>query len=73
MEVIFHSRANKTHFHKKGCELGLILKARCFWNSEVAYSIRLSGERSPGRGQPRPLRRMAGKLHAYRRLNHHHH
>ena len=27
-EMIFHSHANKTHFHKKGCELGLILKVR---------------------------------------------
>ena len=26
MEMIFHSRANKTHFHEKGCALGLILK-----------------------------------------------
>ena len=28
MEIIFHSHANKTHFHKKGCALGLILKVR---------------------------------------------
>ena len=28
MEMIFHSRANKTHFHKKGFALGLILKVR---------------------------------------------
>ena len=28
MEMIFHSQANKTHFHKKGCALGLILKVR---------------------------------------------
>ena len=26
MEIIFHSHANKTYFHKKGCPLGLILK-----------------------------------------------
>ena len=26
MEIIFHSHANKTYFHKKGCTLGLILK-----------------------------------------------
>ena len=25
---IFHCQANKTHFHKKGCALGLILKGR---------------------------------------------
>ena len=28
VEMIFHSHANKTHFHKKGCTLGLILKVR---------------------------------------------
>ena len=30
MEMTFHSHANKTHFHKKGCALGLILKVRVF-------------------------------------------
>ena len=30
MKMIFHSHANKTHFHKKGCALGLILKVRVF-------------------------------------------
>ena len=30
MEMIFHSRANKTHFHKKGCQLSFILKVRVF-------------------------------------------
>ena len=30
MEMIFHSHANKTNFHKKGCALGLILKERVF-------------------------------------------
>ena len=40
MEMIFHSHANKTHFQKKGCALGLILKVRVFGTrSEVAYSI----------------------------------
>ena len=28
MGLIFHSHANKTHFKKKGCALGLILKER---------------------------------------------
>ena len=28
LKVIFHSHANKTHFHKKGFALGLILKVR---------------------------------------------
>ena len=26
MEIIFHSHANKTHFHKKGCAPRFILK-----------------------------------------------
>ena len=30
MEIIFHSHSNKTHFHKKSCALGLILKVRVF-------------------------------------------
>ena len=30
MEIIFHSHANKTHFHKKGCGPSLILKVRVF-------------------------------------------
>ena len=30
MEIIFHSHANKTHFHKKGCAPTLILKERVF-------------------------------------------
>ena len=30
MEIIFHSHANKTYFHKKGCAPSLILKVRVF-------------------------------------------
>jgi len=30
MEIILHSHENKTHFHKKGCALSLILKVRVF-------------------------------------------
>ena len=30
MKIIFHSHANKTHFHKKGCAPSLILKVRVF-------------------------------------------
>ena len=30
MKMIFYSHANKTHFHKKDCALGLILKVRVF-------------------------------------------
>ena len=30
MEIIVHSHANKTHFHKKSCAPSLILKVRVF-------------------------------------------
>ena len=30
MEIIFHSLANETHFHKKGCAPSLIFKVRVF-------------------------------------------
>ena len=30
MEIIFHSHANKTHFHKKGYAPSLVLKVRVF-------------------------------------------
>ena len=30
MEIIFHSHANKTHFHEKGCVPSLILKVSVF-------------------------------------------
>ena len=30
MEIIFHSHANKTHFHKRGCVPSLIFKVRVF-------------------------------------------
>ena len=38
MEIIFHSHANKTHFHKKSCALGLILKVRVFGTRKWPYS-----------------------------------
>ena len=41
MEMIFHSHVSKTHFHKKSCALGLILKLRVFgtrwWPIQVAF------------------------------------
>ena len=41
MEMFFHSLANKTHFHKKGCALGLFFKVRVFgtrkWPIEQFY------------------------------------
>ena len=30
MEIIFHSHANETHLHKRGCAPSLILKVRVF-------------------------------------------
>ena len=36
MEMILHSHANKTHFHKKGCGLGLF-ESEGLWSSEVVY------------------------------------
>ena len=37
MTIIFHSHANKTRFHKKGCALGPAhFKSKGLWNSEVA-------------------------------------
>ena len=30
MEIVFHSHANKTHFHKKGCAPSLSLKVTVF-------------------------------------------
>ena len=44
MQMIFHSHANKTHFHKKDCALGLILKVRDFgtrkWPIEFIENVR---------------------------------
>ena len=40
MEIIFHSHANKTNFHKKGCTLGLILEVRVF--GTLKWLIKLS-------------------------------
>ena len=38
MENIFHSQANKTHYHKKGCALGLVLKLRVFGTRKWLFS-----------------------------------
>ena len=43
MEIIFHSHANKTHFHKKGCAPNLILKVRGFGTRK--WSIDLGKEK----------------------------
>ena len=46
MEIIFHSHANKTHFHKKGCAPSLILKVRVFgtwkWRN-ILFEVLKSG------------------------------
>ena len=41
MEMDFHSHANKTRFHRKGCALGLILKVRVFgtWKWPTAHNM----------------------------------
>ena len=39
MEMIFHSHANKTHLHKKGCALGLILKVRVFGTRKWPFGL----------------------------------
>ena len=42
-EMIFHSHANKTQFHKKGCMCTWShFGSECFGNSEVAYYILLA-------------------------------
>ena len=45
-EIIFHSHANKTHFHKKGCAPSLILKVRVFgtrkWPIDMSHFVRHS-------------------------------
>ena len=45
MKMSFHSHANKTHFHKKGCALGLTLKVRVLgtqkWPIKKLFIIRL--------------------------------
>ena len=39
VEITFHSHANKTHCHKKGCAPGLILKVRDFgtWKWPISH------------------------------------
>ena len=40
VEIIFHSHANKTHFHKKGCAPSLILKVRVFGTRKWPFANR---------------------------------
>ena len=50
MEIIFRSRANKTHFHKKGCAPSLILKVRVFGTRKLptGSKVNLTEEKKPG-------------------------
>ena len=45
MEIIFHSHANKTFFHKKGRAPSLILKVRVFGTLKwpIRYSLKYFG------------------------------
>ena len=46
MNIIFYSRANKTHFHKKGFALSLVLKARVFGTWKWPIEGMLEGKRA---------------------------
>ena len=43
MEIIFHSHAIKTHFHKKGCAPSLILKVSVFGTQMWSISLSADG------------------------------
>ena len=44
MEIIFHSHANNTHFHKKGCAPSLILKVRVFGTRKWPICLELNSK-----------------------------
>ena len=48
IQMIFHSHANKTHFHKKGFALGLNLKVRVFGTRKWPISMVCAVFRSLG-------------------------
>ena len=51
MKMIFHSHANKTHFHKKGSAPGLILKVRVFGTRKWPIGLDiLLGVLTPNKG-----------------------
>ena len=70
MELTFHFHANTTHFHKKGCALGLILKVRVFGTRKwpiihcnitvhvVLYDRQTEGQGSSGKGSCLFVRRI---------------
>ena len=51
MEMIIHFHANKTHFHKKGCALGLILKSE----TPITLTVRSLRTRKGKKLSPRSL------------------
>ena len=55
MEIIFHSHANKTHIHKKGCAPSLVLKVRVFetrkWPIKAMCTTTENYLQSPLRGR----------------------
>ena len=72
MQIIFYSHASKTHFHKKGCALGLILKVRVFgtrkWSIELniiqfeRYKCHGGGGGEGGRGRVLEVRAYMERL-----------
>ena len=57
MEIIFHSHANKTHFHKKGCAPSHILKVRVFGTRNGLLARRSKRSLQKGRfSLKRPIR-----------------
>ena len=44
MGMIFHSHADKTYFHKKGCAVGLNLKVRVFGTRKWPIEQRINGQ-----------------------------
>ena len=48
MKIIFHSRANKTHFHKKDCAPSLILKVRVFGTRKYPIDWRITSAKVKG-------------------------
>ena len=54
MEIISHSHANKSHFHKKGCAPNLILKVRVFGTRKWPIILRFGGFSSTGTNPTSP-------------------
>ena len=69
MDIIFHSRGNKTHFHKRGCAPSLSLKVRVF-GTRTAYRsahCKREGKVSKGLGRSFGLGPTAGTGNEKRR------